>query len=159
MFKRKVAKEMKKDLLMTKKEKKCLTINIYQQKQMLHRKLQEFVSLLLLPVIDRYLSAIIQRRIKSLFHIAYHLTGGLHLKFFTELRKSIKKQNSLATYTMTKSNPTSPTTLRSASVEVGDGIRSHYHCNKPANLGLERKMSCSTSQLQQIRKPTQKSGG
>ena len=126
---------------------------------MLHRKLQEFVSLLLLPVIDRYLSAIIQRRIKSLFHIAYHLTGGLHFKFFTELRKSIKKQNSLATYTMTKSNPTSPTTLRSASVEVGDGIRSHYHCNKPPNLGLERKMSCSTSQLQQIRKPTQKSGG
>ena len=139
---------------MTKKKKKCLTINIYQQKQMLHRKLQEFVSLLLLPVIDRYFNATIQRRI-----IAYHLTGGLHFKFFTELRKSIKKQNSLATYTMTKSNPTSPTTLRSASVEVGDGIRSHYHCNKPANLGLERKMSCSTSQLQQIRKPTQKSGG
>ena len=87
------------------------------------------------------------------------LEKSLYLQFFAELRKSMKKQNSLATYTMTKSNPTSPTTLRSASVEVGDGIRSHYHCNKPPNLGLERKMSCSVGQLQQTRKPTQKSGG
>ena len=148
---------MIKDLQMTKKEKKCLTTNIYQQKQMLPHKLQEFVSLLLLPVINRYSNAIILPRI--MFSQRISLDEGLYFQLFTELRKSIKKQNSLATYTMTKSNPTSPTTRRSASVEVGDGIRSHYHCNKPPNLGLERKMSCSAGQLQQTRKPTQKSGG
>ena len=126
---------------------------------MLPHKLQEFISLLLLPVINRYSNAIIVLRIPIYVFIVYIIKRGLVCSIFSELRRSIKKQNSLATYTMTKSNPTSPTTRRSASVEVGDGIRSHYNCNKPTNLGLERKMSYSAGQLQQTRKPTQKSGG
>ena len=72
--------------------------------------------------------------------------------------KSIRKQQSLATDTMIKSNPTSPTTRRSTSVEVGDGIQSHFHCNNQQAIGFARKMSCGSGQLQ-TRKPTQKAGG